>query len=332
MSDTLNLLVTGGAGYIGSHAVSQLLEADHRVTVVDNLYSGHRWAVSDSAEFIEGDAGDPELMDEVASRKKFDAVFHFAGHIEVAESVQKPLKYYGNNSCVSKNLIQVCLKHKINHFIFSSTAAVYGKPETFPVTEDLPGNPINPYGRSKLVTEWMLSDAASVNSDFKYIALRYFNVAGARLDGTLGQATPNATHLIKVASQAACGIRSGVDIYGTDYNTPDGTCIRDYIHVDDLAAAHLDALLYLRSGGSSDAFNCGYGNGFSVREIIETVKKVSGADFQVSEKGRRAGDPDQLYCDPSRIKKILNWKPRFDRIDLICETAFRWEKKLNQMK
>ena len=331
-NNPLNILVTGGAGYIGSHAVRQLIDSGYSVTVVDNLYSGHRWAVADGAEFIEGDAGDIVLMNGIMQKKKFNAVFHFAGHIEVSESVFDPLKYYRNNTCVSRNVIDACVANGVNHFIFSSTAAVYGMPEACPVDELYPVNPINPYGTSKLMTELMLNDVSQAKNDFRYVALRYFNVAGARVDGTLGQATTRATHLIKTASQAACGSRESMDIFGTDYSTPDGTCIRDYIHIDDLVSAHLDALRYLQAGGASDVFNCGYGRGFSVREILDTVKKVSGVDFKILEKGRRAGDSETLYADSSKIKRVLNWKPAFDDIELICETAYKWEKKILSMK
>lgn len=325
-----NILITGGAGYIGSHAVKMFSDAGFKVFVLDNLYSGHRWAVDSRADFTEGDASDRSLVLSILKTNKIQAVIHFAGHIVVPESVVDPLKYYGNNSCCSKNLLECCIEAKIDNFIFSSTAAVYGMPKHIPVREDELLNPINPYGTSKLITEWMLRDVSAAFPEFRYVALRYFNVAGASLDGTIGQSTPDATHLIKVASQAACGMRESVDIYGTDYDTPDGTCIRDYIHVEDLVSAHLKALEYLLSGGQSDVFNCGYGKGMSVREILETVKKVSGKDFPVYEKERRAGDSEKLVSDCSKIKEILKWTPKNEDIELICRTAYEWEKKLFQ--
>ena len=332
-SKKLKVLVTGGAGYIGSHTTHQLVEAGHRVTVVDNLYSGHRWAVPADAEFVEADAGDRSKMLALMSDASFDAVIHFAGHIVVPESVENPDKYYRNNVLGSLNLIDSATACGIGMFIFSSSAAVYGNPAHIPVSETAPLSPINPYGRTKLITEWTLQDMAQRDlqpNPLRYVALRYFNVAGAHLDGRLGQATPEATHLIKVACETACGKRGLVSIFGTDYDTPDGTCIRDYIHVQDLAAAHLKALDYLATGGESRVLNCGYGHGYSVREVLDTVRLVNGADFPMSEASRRAGDPAQLVADNRAIRETLGWAPRYDNLEIICETALRWERNGNR--
>ncbi len=326
-SKQLQVLVTGGAGYIGSHTARQLVDAGHSVTVVDNLYSGHRWAVPPEATFHEFDVGDLEAFSRVLAATSFDAIVHFAGHIVVPESVRDPLKYYRNNVVASATLVGACQEAGVPHFIFSSSAAVYGSPDIVPIREDSPTEPINPYGRTKLITEWTLADAAASSSSnpLRYVALRYFNVAGARLDGTLGQATAEATHLIKVAAEAACGLRERMSIFGTDYDTHDGTCIRDYIHVEDLATAHLAALDYLTSGGESRVLNCGYGHGFSVREVLDTVRRVSGLDFPIDLAPRRAGDPACLVADTTAIQETLDWTPRYDDLDLICSTALRWE-------
>ncbi len=328
---TINILVTGGAGYIGSHTSRQLIEAGYSVTVVDNLYSGHRWAIPDEATFIEGDVGDHPLMESVLKERKINAVVHFAGHIVVPESVSDPLKYYSNNALNSGRLIAACQEAGVEHFVFSSTAATYGAPQVISIDEQVRTEPINPYGRTKLITEWMLEDIAHAanRSPFRYIALRYFNVAGASLDTTLGQATAEATHLIKVACEAATGQRESITIFGTDYETDDGTCIRDYIHVEDLAGAHLNALTWLLKGGDSQVLNCGYGHGYSVREVIETVKAVSGVDFEVVEGSRRAGDPPALIADSSRIRERLGWTPNLDNLEIICRTAWKWEQKLS---
>ncbi|HSH40728.1 MAG TPA: UDP-glucose 4-epimerase GalE [Arenicellales bacterium] len=332
---TATVLVTGGAGYIGSHTTRQLADAGFEVLVVDNLYSGHAWAIDPRAQFHQLDAGDAAGVGELLrSHAPVAAVIHFAGHIVVPESVSNPLKYYRNNPIASANLIEACRRHGVQRFLFSSSAAVYGQPEVVPIPEEAATAPINPYGRSKLVTEWTLEDVATssqVNGDddpFRYMALRYFNVAGASLDAALGQATPEATHLIKVACEAACGKRRGVQIFGTDYPTPDGTGIRDYIHVEDLAAAHVLGLRHLLDGGESAILNCGYGHGFSVREVVDTVRRVSGARFHVEETGRRAGDPAQLVADNARIRERLGWTPRYDDLELICRTAYEWEKAL----
>lgn len=330
------VLVTGGCGYIGSHTHWRLVEAGYSVVVLDNLYSGHRWALHPRAELIEGDAGDIHKVRSILRDKRIDAVIHFAGHIVVPESVHNPLKYYKNNTCVSRNLISASLAEGVRYFIFSSSAAVYGMPETLPVSELASTAPISPYGSSKLMTEWMLRDVAASTSastrPFRYVALRYFNVAGARSDGHLGQATPEATHLIKVACQAACGLRAQVNVFGNDYPTEDGTCVRDYIHVEDLAAAHLDALAYLRNGGGSQALNCGYGRGFSVRDVICMVKRVSGVDFIVRDDAPRPGDPPILVADASQVRIVLGWNPGMDDLETICRSAYQWERKWMERK
>ena len=325
----LNILVTGGAGYIGSHTVRQLLAAGHQVTVVDNLYSGHRWAVPATADFHQLDVGDETAISSLLRQQRTDAVIHFAGHIVVPESIAKPAKYYRNNVVASLNLIRACCDSGVGYFIFSSSAAVYGEPQLALVDEHHPTIPINPYGRTKLITEWTLRDMArdvrQGSAGLKYVALRYFNVAGASLDGALGQATPEATHLIKVACETATGQRPPISIFGHDYNTPDGTCIRDYIHVEDLATAHLCALDHLQSGGESQILNCGYGHGSSVREVLDTIEQVSGKRLSVVEAERRPGDPANLVADNRAIRKILNWTPQYDDLAIICRTAYNWE-------
>lgn len=324
------VLVTGGAGYIGSHTVRQLVGAGYRVVVVDDLSTGHRWAVAPEAALVVGNAGDQALAGALIEENSIDAVVHFAGSIVVPESVVDPLKYYENNTAASRNLIEVCVAKGVERFVFSSTAAVYGIPEKLPVAENAPTRPINPYGRSKLITEWMLEDvaASTAGRSFRHVILRYFNVAGASLDGTLGQATQNATHLIKVACEAACGVREKVSVFGTDYPTADGTCVRDYIHVEDLARAHVDALRYLEGGGASDTFNCGYGRGYSVREVLRMVEKVSGAKLRIEDGARRAGDAAELMAEAASIKRALGWNPGHDDLHVICSTAYLWEQKL----
>lgn len=324
-----NVLVTGGAGYIGSHVVLQLQAAGYGVVVLDNLSTGFRQAVLNTP-LILGDTGDMNLIKQVLEKHQIDAVMHFAAHTIVPESVANPLKYYGNNTCQSRSLLQCCVEYGVKHFIFSSTAAVYGIPQQIPATEDSPLAPINAYGSSKLMTEWMLRDVAQ-SSGLTYISLRYFNVAGCDPLGRIGQSTPNATLLIKVACEAAVGKRDGINIFGTDYATPDGTCIRDYIHVDDLASAHLKALDYLQNGGDSTIFNCGYGHGFSVREVLDVVQRVNGAAFPCRELPRRAGDPPLLISAADKIKKILGWQPRYDDLETIVKTSLQWEKKLKQL-
>ncbi len=323
------VLVTGGAGYIGSHMVYALADRDEEVIVLDNLSTGFDWAVSPAAMLVVGDIGDAELLDRLFATHHIDAIVHFAGSIVVPESVENPLKYYANNTANSRILIAAAVKAGVRNFIFSSTAAVYGIPEINPAAEDAPLAPINPYGRSKLMTEWMLQDVAAAH-DFNYIALRYFNVAGADPKGRTGQSTPEATHLIKVACQTALGQREKMFIFGEDYDTPDGTCVRDYIHVSDLIAAHVNALDYLRKGGESGVFNCGYGHGYSVREVIDTVKQVSGVDFAVEVSPRRAGDPPALVAKADAIRAQLGWQPQLDDLQGIVQSALRWEKHLQQ--
>ncbi len=329
---TITVLVTGGAGYIGSHTCRQLIDAGYSIVVLDNFYSGHRWAVPKETTLVEGDVGDVTLARETLTQYGIDAVIHFAGHIVVPESVENPIKYYRNNTIASCNLVQACVDVGVDKFIFSSTAAVYGIPAVLPVSEDAVAAPINPYGMSKLATEWILRDvAASLDGQqnkggFRYMALRYFNVAGARLDGTLGQATPEATHLIRVAAEAACGLRDSITIFGTDYPTEDGTCVRDYIHVDDLAMAHLAALTYLIDGGKSQTLNCGYGIGFSVRQVLDTIQNVSNTDLNIREGPRRSGDPPSLIANAQRIRDTLGWRPQHQDISVICRSAYNWEK------
>ena len=277
------VLVTGGAGYIGSHTTRQLLDAGYAVVVLDNLYSGHRWAVDERASFVEGNAGSQEVVDQVFAEHDVSAIVHFAGHIVVPESVADPLKYYQNNCEVTQTLANLAEKAGIQHFIFSSSAAVYGNPERVPVIESDATQPISPYGRTKLISEWMLQDLAVAKPDFRYVALRYFNVAGAAFDGRLGQATPEATHLIKIASELVTQKRDKMAIFGVDYPTADGTCVRDYIHVEDLAAAHVAALTYLEQGGASDVFNCGYSAGFSVKEVLAEMQKLSDEPLFIEE-------------------------------------------------
>ncbi len=330
----MNVLVTGGAGYIGSITCRQLLESGYRVVIVDNFYSGHPWAVPPSAILIEGGAGDVDLISKTIQNYNIESVVHFAGYIVVSESVKYPLKYYENNVLASFRLIDTCVGLNIKNFIFSSSAAVYGIPEKFPISEDAPTVPVNPYGASKLMTEWMLRDTAESykysdnKNSFRYVALRYFNVAGASTDGTLGEDPLEATHLIKIGCQAACGMRKSVYVFGDDYDTPDGTCLRDYIHVEDVASAHVSALQYLERGGDSNVLNCGYGRGFSVYEVLNKVREVSGVQFPIERSLRRPGDPPVLIADPTLIQQTLGWRPKYNDIGMICESAFRFEKML----
>lgn len=326
MTDEKAVLVTGGAGYIGSHVVRQLGEAGERVVVLDNLSTGFEASVL-NGELVIGDTGNRELVSRILQDYDVGAVLHFAAHTIVPESVANPLKYYGNNTCNSRNLLACCQAAGVEHFIFSSTAAVYGIPEMAVAREDTPTAPINPYGTSKLMTEWMLRDL-SVASDLRHVALRYFNVAGSDPEGRIGQSTEKATLLIKVASEAAVGKRDKISIFGTDYPTPDGTGIRDYIHVEDLASAHLRALDYLRRGGESTTLNCGYGHGYSVREVLDAVQRVNGAPLNIVEEPRRAGDPPQLVAGVERIHEVLEWEPRFDDLDFIVKTSLDWERHL----
>ncbi|MCM0084326.1 UDP-glucose 4-epimerase GalE [Geomonas sp. Red32] len=321
------ILVTGGAGYIGSHVVRQLTEAGREVVVYDNLSTGSADALIHGERLVVGDLADQEKLSALFKECKFKSVLHFAAAIIAPESVHLPYKYYSNNTRNTLNLLQTCVQHEIERFIFSSTAAVYGIPEGGAAAETSATVPINPYGTSKLMSEWMLRDGSFAHG-FSYVALRYFNVAGADPQGRMGQRTPDATHLIKVACQAALGMREGMSIFGTDYETPDGTGIRDYIHIEDLAAAHLYALGYLEKGGASTTINVGYGRGESVREVIDVVKKVSGIDFKVTEAPRRPGDPANLVAVADRIRNVLGWSPRYDDLTTIVSDAWRWEKKL----
>ena len=320
------LLVTGGAGYIGSHVVRQLGAAGEDVVTLDNLCTGFREAVT-SGELIVGETGDAALLERIFTEHEIDTVMHFAAHTIVPESVADPLKYYRNNTCSSRTLLQAAQKHGVRHFVFSSTAAVYGIPPGGKAAEDSPTAPINPYGTSKLMTEWMLRDLANAGGP-SYVALRYFNVAGCEPTGTIGQSTPKATLLVKVACEAATGKRPGVSIFGTDYPTPDGTGLRDYIHVEDLASAHLDALGYLRNGGASTTLNCGYGHGYSVREVLQAVEKVNGAPLNISEEQRRDGDPPELVAVADKVRSVLGWKPQYDDLDTIVQTSLEWERKI----
>lgn len=320
------ILVTGGAGYIGSHVVRQLGDRDEQVVVLDNLSTGFSDAVL-HGKLVVGDTADAALLDDLFNRYHFETVMHFAAHTVVPESVENPLKYYGNNTANSRTLLESAQKHGCKHVVFSSTAAVYGVLESGRAAEDTPTQPINPYGTSKLMTEWMLRDLAFAGGP-SHVILRYFNVAGCDPKGRIGQSTPNATLLTKVACEAAVGTRPHVSIYGTDYPTPDGTGIRDYIHVEDLARAHLDALDYLRKGGSSEILNCGYGHGYSVRELLAAVEKADGNPLTINEEPRRAGDPPELISVADKIRRVLGWQPRFDDIDAIVSSALNWERKL----
>ncbi len=322
----MRVFVTGGAGYIGSHVVRQLGERGHEIMVYDNLSTGHDWAVL-YGKLVQGDLADAALIDKAVGEFRPDAVIHFAAHIQVEESVRKPIKYYRNNTANALNLLDALIKHKVRNLIFSSTAAVYGIPETMPVTEDAPLMPINPYGMSKVMVERVLEDLSQAE-DFRSIALRYFNVAGADPQGRIGQVYKEATHLITRALKTAKGEFDKLMIFGTDYSTPDGTCIRDYIHVDDLAGAHLYALDYLLKTGKSTKMNVGYGHGSSVREVVDVAKKVTGIDFPVEETARRAGDPPALVADSTRLRTATGWTPQHDDLEFIIETAWEWERKL----
>ncbi len=323
----MTVLVTGGAGYIGSHMVLELVDAGERVVVLDDLSTGFRWSLPPEATLVTGDMGDQALVARTVEEHGVEAIAHFAAKIVVPDSVTDPLGYYLNNTVKSRALIEAAVRSGVRQVIFSSTAAVYGEPNVNPLPEELPLSPINPYGRSKLMTEWMLADAAKAH-DLRYVALRYFNVAGADPKGRSGQSTPNATHLIKVAAQAALGQRPYLQVFGTDYPTPDGSCVRDYIQVTDLARAHTAALAHLRGGGESLTLNCGYGRGFSVLEVIEVVKRVSGVDFEVRLAPRRAGDPAALVAKVDRIRERLSWTPQHDDLAGIVEQALRWERRL----
>jgi len=325
----MTVLVTGGAGYIGSHMVLALTDAGEDVVVLDNLTTGFWWAVSPKARLIEGDIGDEALLARLMTEHRFDAIIHFAGSIVVPESVADPLGYYLNNTVKSRTLMAAAVAHKVPRFIFSSTAAVYGNPVSQPVYEEAEPAPISPYGTSKLMTEWMLRDAHAAHG-LSYVALRYFNVAGADPAGRSGQSTPRATHLIKVACQAALGQRERMEVFGSDYDTPDGTCLRDYIHVSDLIAAHMDGLAHLRRGGAGGIFNCGYGKGYSVLEVIAAIERAHGAPIPVVRGPRRAGDAAAIVAGADRVRDILGWRPRHADLDEIVTSALSWERRLLQ--
>lgn len=321
----MKLLITGGAGYIGSHVVKALEASGHQLVIYDNLSTGHKEAIT-YGELVIGDLQDRPKLEALFAAQKFDAVLHFAGSIVVPESVSDPLKYYQNNTVNSHQLISICQKFGVKKFIFSSTAAVYGMPKDGVCSEDSALAPINPYGYSKMMTEQMLKDV-SASSDFRYVALRYFNVAGSDPEGKIGHSFPDATHLIKVAAEVAVGKRDHIKVFGTDYETPDGTCVRDFIHVTDLAQAHVDALEYLNRGGKSEILNCGYGHGFSVREVLARVKEISGVNIKIEDCPRRAGDAASVTAKADRIQAVIGWKPKYDDLNLIIKSAYEWEKK-----
>lgn len=322
----MTILVTGGAGYIGSHVVRQLGERGETVVVLDNLSTGYRKAVLHGT-LVVGDTADRELVTRVLREHSVDTVMHFAAHTIVPESVAEPLKYYGNNTCATRNLMNCCHEAGVKHFVFSSTAAVYGLPASGSASEDSPTSPINPYGSSKLMSETMLRDLCAV-TPLRHVILRYFNVGGSDPGGRIGHSAPKATLLTKVACQHVVGVRPQIYVYGTDYPTPDGTGVRDYIHVEDLASAHLDALQYLRSGKESVTLNVGYGRGFSVREMLATVAKVSGHDLKIVEESRRAGDPATLVARADKIRSVLGWQPKFDQLETIVSSQLAWERHL----
>ena len=327
----MTILVTGGAGYIGSHMVHELVDAGERVVVLDNLSTGFRFQLPNAVQLVVGSTGDRELVGKIVASHRVDAIVHFAASIVVPDSIRDPLAYYHNNTVNTCLLLEAAVAGGVRQFIFSSTAAVYGNPDRVPIGEDAPTNPISPYGSSKLMSEILLHDIGRAH-DLRFVVLRYFNVAGADPRMRTGQSTPNATHLIKVAAEAALGRRPGIEVYGTDYPTPDGTCIRDYIHVTDLVRAHSAALAYLRRGGASATFNCGYGHGQSVIEVLNAVRRASGRDFPVKIAGRRPGDPANLVADVQRIRASLGWQPQFDDLDTIVTHALAWERRLTGMR
>lgn len=333
----MKILITGGAGYIGSHVLKLFLEnSKDEIFVIDNLYSGSLQAIEElqkirAFNFIKEDLGNFAEIEKIFAQEKFDAILHFAAFIEVFESTQKPLKYYKNNTANLLNLIELCDKFQVNKFIFSSTAATYGEPlleGNVLIDESFPQLPINPYGRSKLMSEWIIKDFAQAKPTFNYAILRYFNVAGASKDGKIGQNYPNATHLVKVCVQTITKQREEMSIFGDDYETEDGTCIRDYIHVEDLAAAHLEALNFIEEKSENVIFNVGYGKGYSVKEVVEAAKKVSQNDFKVNLAQKRAGDPANLVSNPEKLKKLTKWRPKNEDLELIIKTALAWEEKI----
>jgi UDP-glucose 4-epimerase len=328
MTQRSSVLVTGGAGYIGSHTLLQLLARGERVVVLDDLSTGFRQAVRDAA-LVVGNVGDRKLVDALLAEHNVDTIIHFAAHTIVPESVADPLKYYGNNTCSTRSLLEAASKAGVKHFVFSSTAAVYGMPASGLASEESATAPINPYGTSKLMSEWMLRDLCAATA-MRYVALRYFNVAGSDTQGRIGQSTRKATLLVKVACEAVVGKRPFLSVYGTDYPTPDGTGVRDYIHVEDLATAHVDALTYLRDGGQSLIANCGYGHGYSVREVIASVEKIAGIKLDVREEPRRAGDPPSLVASAQKVRDTFGWKPKLDDIDTIVRTSLDWERRLQR--
>ena len=328
MTQRSSILVTGGAGYIGSHTLLQLVARGERVVVLDDLSTGFRQAVR-GAELVTGNVGDRALVDRVLAANRVDTIVHFAAHTIVPESVSNPLKYYGNNTCATRSLLEAASQAGVKHFVFSSTAAVYGMPSSGLASEDSPNQPINPYGTSKLMSEWTLRDLCAVTA-MRYVALRYFNVAGSDLEGRIGQSTRAATLLVKVACEVAVGKRPHLSVFGTDYPTPDGTGVRDYIHVEDLATAHVNALTYLRDGGKSLVANCGYGHGYSVREVIKSVEKIAGIKLNVREEPRRAGDPPSLVAHAQKVREVLGWSPKLDDIDTIVRSSLEWERRLQR--
>jgi UDP-glucose 4-epimerase len=327
----MSILVTGGAGYIGSHMVHALVEGGESVVVLDNLSTGFKWAIPAGVDLVVGETGDQPQVARLIAEREISAIIHFAASIVVPDSVADPLGYYRNNTANSRALIECAVKGGVKHFIFSSTAAVYGNPARTPVGEDDAVAPMSPYGSSKLMTEIMLRDAAAAH-DLDYVILRYFNVAGADPTLRTGQSTVGASHLIKIAAETALGKRARMSVFGTGYPTPDGTCIRDYIHVTDLVRAHSDALAYLRAGGSSATLNCGYGHGFSVLQVIDAVKRISGVDFAVDRAGPRPGDPAQIVARSDRARDLLSWQPQFDDLDTIVTHALNWERKLTRLR
>src|SRR3954471_13112219 len=328
MTQGSTVLVTGGAGYIGSHTVLQLVARGERVVVLDDLSTGFRQAARD-VPLVIGNVGDRAITDRLLAEHQVDTIIHFAAHTIVPESVSNPLKYYGNNTCSTRSLLEAASNAGVKHFVFSSTAAVYGIPAVGLASEDTPTAPINAYGTSKLMSEWMLRDLSAATS-LRHVVLRYFNVAGSDPQGRIGQSTRAATLLVKVACEAAVGKRSHLSVFGTDYPTPDGTGVRDYIHVDDLARAHLSALDYLRAGGQSLTANCGYGHGYSVREILSSVERIAGIKLNVREEPRRAGDPPSLVAKTEKVRTVLGWQPQLDDIDTIVRTSLEWERRLQK--